>query len=265
MEGYFETNMPFYRGKNSDYYNVVLSNNERFVFEAGKTDLLGKNGSLIWTKDLQALIAFATSGEPIYPGSKITHRGLSGIEYVLSNGQHINRSTFNEFLEFLEITSLPAEDKDQLFELLTKNIFSRTYDAIDKRHRISSPPGLLRLRVNLNEDGTCSLSLDVEYTADNWLFIDEITIHHNGANYSKVMPFTYKTIPGGQGKIRETASIYLDDTDYYRFRQIVESYSVTVRLRGKDRDEDISLTRMELWGLRVLLDAYELMRKSVVE
>jgi hypothetical protein len=102
-----------------------------------------------------------------------------------------------------------------------------------------------------------NLFLRIQYTGEDWLFIDGYTISIDGKNYYyKDLYFDVKR--DNNTKVWEVYSRPVNDADIKILKEIINSTQTIIRCQGKDGRYDMILTYDQKMALKNVLDCYEL-------
>ena len=107
------------------------------------------------------------------------------------------------------------------------------------------------------KDGKPWLRFRIQYTADDWLFIQSYIIKTDNSSYTIETTYGEVETDNGSGGIWEWFDVPMDNTKYSIIKDIIDSKSVKLRYNGKQYYKDRFLSSTEKQGLKNVLDAYE--------
>lgn len=107
------------------------------------------------------------------------------------------------------------------------------------------------------------LRFRIQYTADDWLFIQSYIIKTDNSSYTIETTYGQVETDNGSGAIWEWFDVNMDNTKYQIIKDIIDSKSVKLRYNGKQYYKDRYLTSSEKQGLKNVLDAYEALGGSL--
>ena len=119
----------------------------------------------------------------------------------------------------------------------------------------------------IGDDGQGAwLRLKFDYTGDDWIFFEEITVWVDGKTYHP--DFEYKDVQrdADYGDVWEILDIsptspWVGDVDLDVLWEIVDSKETIVRFEGDDGRYDLTISAQDKAGIKDVLVAYEYMRK----
>jgi hypothetical protein len=101
------------------------------------------------------------------------------------------------------------------------------------------------------------LRFRIQYTADDWLFIQSYVIKTDNDSYTISTSYGEVETDHGSGDIWEWYDVPMDNSLYNIVQDVIKSKSVKVRHNGKQYYKDRTITQKEKQGLQNMLDAYE--------
>jgi len=107
------------------------------------------------------------------------------------------------------------------------------------------------------------LRFRIQYTADDWLFIQSYIIKTDNSTYTIETSYGQVETDNGSDGIWEWFDVKMDNTKYQIVKDIIDSKSVKLRYNGKQYYKDRHLTNSEKQGLRNVLNAYEALGGSL--
>lgn len=113
------------------------------------------------------------------------------------------------------------------------------------------------LYMGQKEGGKPWLRFRIQYTADDWLFIESFVIKTDYTSHTISTSYGQVETDHGSGKIWEWYDVKMDNRLYSIVIEIIESKSVKLRCNGKQYYKDRTLSAKEKQGLQNVLDAYE--------
>ncbi len=115
----------------------------------------------------------------------------------------------------------------------------------------------LHLYIGKEKYGQPYLRFRIQYTADDWLFIESYVIKTDLNTYN--IPTSYGEVEtdNGSGDIWEWYDVNMDKKLYAITKDIVNSKTVKLRCNGKQYYKDRVISEKEKKGLQNVLDTYE--------
>jgi len=101
------------------------------------------------------------------------------------------------------------------------------------------------------------LRFRIQYTADDWLFIESYVIKTDNDSYTISTSHGEVETDNGSGGIWEWYDVTIDNRLYNIIKDVINSKTVKLRYNGKQYYKDRTITTMEKQGLQNILDAYE--------
>lgn len=249
-------------GVSQNQYNVLKAENEKLKKEIedmkfGPDKLLNQAKYYLDGKDfynakieLQALLEK-------HSGSQQATDAKSLLEIV---NKGINEQKIAE--EKANIEKENAQ-KDRLANATKK--MSKKYDDINEVtwYRDKTSPNYVNyngfyVKIGQSIGSKPWLILVIQYTADDWLFIESYTIKVDGKTFT-ISENSYGEIKtdSGDGEIWEWLSRQVGATEYEIIKAVAYGKDVKIRFSGKDYRKDKTITEQQKLALRNVLDAYE--------
>lgn len=97
----------------------------------------------------------------------------------------------------------------------------------------------------------------IQYTADDWLFIERYTIKTDNNTYNINTEYGEVKKDNGSGSVWEWYDTQMNSTLYDIVKDIISSKSVKLRCNGSQYYKDRTITDQEKKSLQNVLDAYE--------
>lgn len=144
------------------------------------------------------------------------------------------------------------------------NLMQTSYDEIEgiTWYRDKSAPSYanvnyLQLYIGKRKGGDPWLRLKIQYTADDWLFIDKYIIKADTRTY-EIVEQRYGEIESDHdgGEIWEWLDRSVTEEELKIVKAIIESKESKIRYSGKQYHSDRTISEKEKQGLRNVLDAY---------
>lgn len=101
------------------------------------------------------------------------------------------------------------------------------------------------------------LRFRIQYTADDWLFIQSYVIKTDNDSYTISTSYGEVETDHGSGDIWEWYDVPMNNRLYNIVKDIIKSKTVKLRHNGKQYYKDRTITEKEKQGLQNMLDAYE--------
>ncbi|GGH20380.1 hypothetical protein FAZ19_09915 [Sphingobacterium alkalisoli] len=113
--------------------------------------------------------------------------------------------------------------------------------------------------IGKTKNGAPWLRLRIQYTGDDWLFIEKYVIKTDTDSYT--IETTYRDVDkdNGSGAIWEWYDAQMNDKLYRIVKEVIKSKSAKIRHNGKQYYEDRTITQKEKQSLQNILDAYEVL------
>lgn len=114
------------------------------------------------------------------------------------------------------------------------------------------------LYMGKTKDRNPFLRLKIQYSADDWLFIESYMLKVDGKTYN-ISEDSYGEIKtdNGSGEIWEWLDRYVSASEYEIVKAVANSKSAKLRHNGKDYYKDRTITYKEKVALKNILNAYE--------
>lgn len=161
-----------------------------------------------------------------------------------------------------ERARLEREEKQRLANA-TKKLRTK-YDDIrgitwyyDRGTPVYTDYNSFHLYMGKEKSGPPWLRFRIQYTADDWLFIESYIIKTDNNSYTIPTKFGEVETDHGSGAIWEWYDVALDSKLYEIVKDVITSKTVKLRHNGKQYYRDRTITSTEKQGLRNILDAYE--------
>lgn len=100
------------------------------------------------------------------------------------------------------------------------------------------------------------LRFRIQYSADDWLFIESFVIKTAYGSYTIDTKYGEVERDNGSGGIWEWYDISLDNKTYQIVKSVIDSKDVKLRHVGKQYHKDRTISEKEKQGLQNILDAY---------
>jgi hypothetical protein len=107
------------------------------------------------------------------------------------------------------------------------------------------------------KNSTPWLRFRIQYTADDWLFIQSYIIKTDNSSYTISTSYGDVEQDNGSGGIWEWLDVSMDNEKYNIIKDIISSKTVKLRYEGQQYYKDRIITYSEKIGLKNVLDAYE--------
>lgn len=107
---------------------------------------------------------------------------------------------------------------------------------------------------------SASVRLQINYTGDNWIFFDNITIWIDGENYYKSFDYSDIVRDNEHGDVWEYVDFSTtgENTDYIGIlRKIANSNETIVRFQGRERSYDLTVSTSDKNAINEILTAYD--------
>lgn len=114
------------------------------------------------------------------------------------------------------------------------------------------------LEINTSNDLPTGLYFNIQYFADDWLFIKSYSFNIDGQVFS-YMPYDIKT-DNGNGNIWEWSSSYLNDDNEPIIRAIANAKSVKLRFNGRQYFDNRNLSSKEIQAIKESLEYYDALK-----
>lgn len=101
------------------------------------------------------------------------------------------------------------------------------------------------------------LRFRIQYTADDWLFIQSYAIKTDNDSYTISTSYGEVETDHGSGDIWEWYDVPMNNRLYNIVKDVIKSKTVKLRHNGKQYYKDRTITEKEKQGLQNMLDAYE--------
>ncbi len=101
------------------------------------------------------------------------------------------------------------------------------------------------------------LRFRIQYTADDWLFIQSYVIKTDNDSYTISTSYGEVETDNGSGEIWEWYDVPMNNKLYNIVKDVIKSKQVKLRHNGKQYYKDRTITEKEKQGLQNILDAYE--------
>lgn len=101
------------------------------------------------------------------------------------------------------------------------------------------------------------LRFRIQYTADDWLFIQSYVIKTDNDSYTISTSYGEVETDHGSGDIWEWYDVPMNNRLYNIVKDVIKSKTVKLRHNGKQYYKDRTITEKEKQGLQNMLDAYE--------
>lgn len=101
------------------------------------------------------------------------------------------------------------------------------------------------------------LRFRIQYTAEDWLFIQSYVIKTDNDSYTISTSYGEVETDNGSGDIWEWYDVPIDNRLYNIVKDVIRSKSVKLRHNGKQYYKDRTISEKEKQGLQNILDAYE--------
>ena len=111
---------------------------------------------------------------------------------------------------------------------------------------------------NLKTGEFVSLRIQANYTGDDWLFWEKLTINIDGENTYKNANYSDINRDNDYGDVWETYDYNATDLDVELLRKIVQSKKTIVRFEGKHYYKDVEVTAADKQGIKQMLTAYDI-------
>lgn len=98
------------------------------------------------------------------------------------------------------------------------------------------------------------------YTGDNWVFFDHITVAADDKRFNKSFPYFDMVHNNGGGSVWEYIDVEVYDSDLKMLRAIADSAETIIRFAGDDYYHDLTVTNSDKAAIREALDAYEALK-----
>jgi hypothetical protein len=207
--------------------------------------------------------------EPLVKDSKITL-----VEKQLPDKYESGERKYEKNLTYIDSNSIKYKESDvdkyrEIYSNYIKNVdvidmlpnFSVDLDKMDKKLFIYSKKSLdapiaPRVVIIKNEK---SLVLDINYIADDWLFVKNITISVDGELFDiNDLNFNREV---GSGTVYETSLKTLDNQQIELIKKIIKSKNSFVRFNGKSYYKDKEITIEQKKEMLEILKIYYLAKK----
>jgi hypothetical protein len=119
--------------------------------------------------------------------------------------------------------------------------------------------------IGQSNDSKPWLRLAIQYTDDNWLFIESYTIKVDGKTYT-ISENSYGEIKidTRSGVIWEWLNRQVGSSEYEIIKAVSTGKDVKIRFSGKDYYKDKTITEQQKTALRNVLTAYELLGGELI-
>lgn len=107
---------------------------------------------------------------------------------------------------------------------------------------------------------SANIRLQINYTGDNWVFFDNITIWIDGENYYKSFGYSDVVRDNQYGDVWEYVDFAIigENTDYISILQkIANSNETIVRFQGRERSYDLTVSTSDKNAINQILTAYD--------
>lgn len=102
------------------------------------------------------------------------------------------------------------------------------------------------------------MRLVMNYTGDDWVFFESITLVVDGQRYYKVYNYFDVERDNGYGDVWEYVDISPSEADIEMLRAIANSKETIVRFQGDNYHYDLTIKASDKTAIKQILDAYEL-------
>jgi len=113
------------------------------------------------------------------------------------------------------------------------------------------------LYMGKEKTGNPWLRFRIQYTADDWLFIQSYVIKTDNDSYTISTSYGEVETDHGSGDIWEWYDVPMNNRIYNIVKDVIKSKTVKLRHNGKQYYKDRTITEKEKQGLQNMLDAYE--------
>lgn len=168
----------------------------------------------------------------------------------------------NEKAEKKRIESEQKAERDRLANA-TKKLKTK-YDDIrnitwyyDKSTPTYTNYNSFHLYMGKEKSGIPWLRFRIQYTADDWLFIESYIIKTDNGSHTITTKYGEVEKDNDSGDIWEWYDVPLNNETYNIIKDVINSQTVKLRYNGKQYYKDRTITATERQGLKNILDAYE--------
>lgn len=106
------------------------------------------------------------------------------------------------------------------------------------------------------------LRLRFNYTGDDWVFFEKITVWIDGKSYYKTFSYNEVERDNGSGDVWEWVDISVTDSDMEMLEKIVQSKETIVRFEGDSHYYDLTIKSSDKTAINQVLIAYESLKNS---
>ncbi len=107
------------------------------------------------------------------------------------------------------------------------------------------------------KDGTAWLRIRIQYTGDDWVFIDNYRINVDGTNVDIATSYDNVVRDNDYGRVWEYYDGPVSALEYDLLLSIADSKKTIVRHQGREHRYDRTVTAKEKQAIKNVLDAYE--------
>lgn len=161
-------------------------------------------------------------------------------------------------------SSVTDEQKDSIIQSLHKNFVFKT-DEFDSSDNYTVFPNNKPKYVNINKvycyftlynKVSSNLRFVIQYTADDWLFINEYVFNIDGSVYDYV-PDNVETDCGNGGQIWEWSDQQVGETEQPLIDAIKSANKIKIKFVGKQYYDTRTLNSSEVYYLKETIKAFE--------
>lgn len=110
------------------------------------------------------------------------------------------------------------------------------------------------------QNGNYWLRVVFNYTEDNWVFFEKITVAADEERFYKYFSYYEVTRDNDGGEVWEYVDFEATESDIEMLRAIAESEETIIRFEGDDYYYDFTVTSADKNALKTALDAYEALK-----
>lgn len=166
------------------------------------------------------------------------------------------------------LTELQEAEKERALQQALSSLQSET-DKVEgiTWYKPSTYPSYVNTRCYVlpyigRSDYSTWLRLRFNYTGDDWIFFEKITISIDGENYYKTYNYFDVDRDNGSGDVWEWVDISVTDSDIEMLKQIVSSNETIVRFQGEKYYYDFTIQNSDKTAINQVLTAYEALQNN---
>ena len=110
------------------------------------------------------------------------------------------------------------------------------------------------------QDGRYWVRLVFNYTDDDWVFFEKITVAADSERFFKFFSYNDVVRDNDGGDVWEYVDIEVNDSDIKMLRAIADSEETIIRFEGDDYYNDFTVKDSDKEAIKAVLDAYEFLK-----